>query len=229
MLKRMLLVYHDWKTRRKMERVFGRREDPYGYYSHPHELQKQEILESLLSDRRYGAALEIGCAEGAFTRRLAGHCESVTAVDISRTAIRRAQEHLRDASNVRFIRSNARELDLSPKRDLIVISEVLYYLQDGELLERNFNGFLAQVSRALNPGARLVVLHSFGNEAERAVRRSYVQTFLADPELRLVKEFAAGDDPKKCKYLVSLLEKTLAAFLLTGVPYWGFLGPAVYV
>ena len=37
---------HDWNTRRKMERLFRREEDPYGYFSPPHELGKQAHVAS---------------------------------------------------------------------------------------------------------------------------------------------------------------------------------------
>ncbi len=204
----MLIGIHDWNTRRKMERVFRRSEDPYGYFSHPHEIGKYDLMEKMLSDRRYSRALEIGCAEGAFTSRLAALCDSVLAVDISSTAVARARQRLAKSKNVRFMRANVRELDVSPEWDLIVVSEVLYYLDKAVLPVDAFDRFLARLAALLAPDGRILVLHSFAGERQRMVRAGYVRRFLNGNDLRLTEEKIGGSNPQKSRYLISLLTKS---------------------
>ena len=204
-LSRIMAKAHDWNTRRKMERLFRREEDPYGYFSHPHELGKQALAETMLAGRRYARALEIGCAEGAFTRRLARLCGEVLAVDISPTALSRAREWLKDVGNVRFLQANARELDFSPDWDLIVVSEFLYYIEKKPLPAGELDRFLSRLAGLVAPGGRVLVLHSFAGPAECAVRSGYVERLLAAGGLRPEREQVGGDDLHKCRYLASLL------------------------
>jgi len=207
LIEKGLVAYHDWKTRRKMERVFRRKRDPYGYLSHDHEIKKQSTILSLIAGREYKTALEIGCAEGAFTRRLAPYCDHVFAVDLSKTAIDRARENLKGIENVSLVFSNIRHCRLATKWDLIVISEVLYYLSKGRFLQKEFDLFLSHLGEILKPGGRMVVVHGFGNIRELEIRKSYVRGLMNGGSLRLIKEFVGGEDPNKAKYLVSLLEK----------------------
>lgn len=203
-----LIVYHDWKTRRKLERVFQRGEDPYGYWSHPHEREKQNIIESLVNGVHHESALEIGCAEGAFTKRLARFCRHVLAIDLSPTAIQRAQNKLRHQSNISLVCSNIRHCQFAAHWDLIVMSEVLYYVTGGSALRNEFQKLVNRITKGLKVGGKMILVHGFSGETELETRRGYSRRFLENPDMRLVKEFVAGTDPKKSKYLVSLLEKT---------------------
>ncbi|MBI4055464.1 MAG: class I SAM-dependent methyltransferase [Elusimicrobia bacterium] len=205
MLKRLLARHHGWKTRRKMERLFSRRPDPYGYFSHPHELGKQQLLLDMISDRRYPFALEMGCAEGAFTRRLAGLCDFIVAVDISKTAVERAKITCKDIPSIRFLHADITEVELPHALDLIVACEVLYYW-DKRSLSGRFAAFLRRTAESLKPGGRLALLHSFANEEEYSFRKSYRER-LEGFGLTLEQETIRGGDPKKSRYLVSVLMK----------------------
>src|SRR4051794_2357927 len=52
---------------------------------------------ALLSDRRYGKTLEIGCGSGGFTRLLAGIADRVVALDIAAAAVERARKRAEGA------------------------------------------------------------------------------------------------------------------------------------
>ena len=67
MLESLRLWWHRRKVRRKMDRVFSRREDPFGYRSLPYETARLAAMEKALGGRRARRALEAGCAEGDFT------------------------------------------------------------------------------------------------------------------------------------------------------------------
>ena len=202
--------YKDWKTYRKMERVFRRREDPYGYLSHPQERKKQDMALEWISDRRYKKALDIGCAEGTFTQRLAPFCDQILGVDISPTAIERARANCASLSNVRFQCLNIRDPSLAPGWDLIAISELLYYMEEPRW---EFPDLIRTIADLLSSGGRLFLIHSFAGEHELKIRRGYVQEFL-QIGLQLEKEKIGENPPPKPPYLLSLLQKPHGPSLL---------------
>jgi len=85
-----------------MDRVFSRGRDPYRYAESEYERARLAAMEEALRGARpakdggtpYRRALEIGAAEGAFTRRLAGLAGRVTGLDVSGVALRRAADAL---------------------------------------------------------------------------------------------------------------------------------------
>jgi O-antigen/teichoic acid export membrane protein/predicted O-methyltransferase YrrM len=87
--------------------VFSEREDPWEYASAP-ERGTERFKDALASLRnavghdRFGAVLEIGCAEGRFTGLLAPHCRNLIAVDISAVALGRARIRCAPLASVEF-------------------------------------------------------------------------------------------------------------------------------
>ncbi len=134
------------------ESVFDR-VDPWGYRNN-YETVKYEQTLDLIRDVPIGRALEIACAEGEFSRRLAARAGHVLATDIAPTAVARAAAACADLDNCTF-----RQLDLltdePPGRyDLIVASEVLYYLEPDAL-----RAFADKVARHLEPGGLFLTAH----------------------------------------------------------------------
>jgi SAM-dependent methyltransferase len=105
--------------------------DPWHFRTSTYEREKYEATIAALSQPRYPNALEIGCAIGVLSARLASHCGRLLAVDASPTAI--AEAARQDLPNVRF------EEAVMPSEfpegcfDLIVLSEVLYYFSERDL------------------------------------------------------------------------------------------------
>lgn len=194
----------DFITHRKMQRLFGKRVDPYQYHNSPRELEKQEKVLSLVSGRKYKNGMEIGCAEGVFTKKLAPLCEKLTAVDISETALARAREHCADQPNITFLQTNIRHFPFKPEWDLMVVSEVFYYLNKKEI-QPHFVSFLERFSQGLMSQGRLIVVHSFSEEEQRQIRQSYVDILASRGGLTLKENFICGNDPTKSRYLVSQL------------------------
>lgn len=104
-------------------------EDPW-HYHRPYEQRKYERTLALLPQRRFARALELACAEGLFTVRLAPRVEALTAADISPTAVERASARCAEAGvgNVSFEVVDFFNEDFGQGWDLIVSSEVLYYM-----------------------------------------------------------------------------------------------------
>ncbi len=130
--------------------------DPWNYRS-PYEREKYELTLSLIPPHGIRSALEIACAEGIFTESLAKRVEQLKAVDISERALQRARQLCARLSNVTFDRFDLAADDIPENQDLIVCSEVLYFLKD----EVELAAFALRVRDALALGGRFVTAHAF--------------------------------------------------------------------
>ena len=102
-------------------------------------------------------AMELACAEGRFTERLARAVGHLTAADISETALARARERCAGLANVSFQRLDLIEDAFPTGLDLIVCSEVLYYLDDRAKLQN----VCRRLADALAPGGHLLAAHAY--------------------------------------------------------------------
>ncbi|BDZ50045.1 hypothetical protein GCM10025867_22860 [Frondihabitans sucicola] len=109
------------------------RDDPWGLASRWYEIRKRRILLAALPDEALGHVLEIGSSVGITTQDLAARAESVLALDVSGEAVRRARARLQGLSNVRVEQADATLGLPGGDYDLVVLSEVGYYLSPSEL------------------------------------------------------------------------------------------------
>jgi peptidoglycan/xylan/chitin deacetylase (PgdA/CDA1 family) len=130
--------------------------DPWDYGS-DYEIEKYYRTLDLLPDAPIGAALELACAEGRFTRLLAPRVGSLLATDIADRALSRAARQCEGIANVTFRRLDLEADPLPGGFDLIVCSEVLYYLAD----EAALRAVARRIRDALAIGGHLVTAHAF--------------------------------------------------------------------
>ncbi|KAB0682930.1 SAM-dependent methyltransferase [Aureimonas leprariae] len=129
--------------------------DPWNYAASPFEAYKRGVLlRACGSDRRYGRALEFGCAIGETSRFLSPRCLRLLAVDASPTALAEAERRNAGNRRVAFRRSLLPREVPRGRFDLVVLSEVAYYLTKRELAM-----LMQKVARITAPGGRVVVLH----------------------------------------------------------------------
>ena len=122
-------------TPASFERLYAQSPDPWDYDSSPYERGKYDATLAALDGCSYDRALEVGCSIGAFTELLADRCRSLTALDFSVRAIEIARRRLRKQAHVRIMEASFPEQAPPGRWDLVVCSEVLYYL-DRETLEQ---------------------------------------------------------------------------------------------
>ena len=208
LLDRLVVWWHGRKTRRKMDRVFSRKEDPYGYKTGPYETGRLKAMGECAGPGPFERVLEVGCAEGAFTLVLAERAASVTALDISSVALSRARKNLAGRGRVAFAETDIRTWSPAPSEvfDLIVLGDVLYYL-DKPMARAEFEKTFARLKSWLAPGGRILLAHGFAGEKELSHRRSFRERF-ERLGLRLVEEKTAGDPSQSggVRCLLSLLE-----------------------
>lgn len=156
--------------------------DPWDLEANPYERAKYDAQFALLHadrgpGRRYGRALEIGCAAGAFTRRLAERCESVVAVDIAAPAIAIARER-NAADNIEFRLGNVMEWkkELAGDWDLVVCAETLCYL--GWLYPFFDVAWFAHVlHEGTRPGGRLLMANTCGGTQDYLLKPWIIRTY----------------------------------------------------
>ena len=158
--------------------------DPWNYQLSRYESEKYAATVAALP-RRFTSGLEVGCSIGVLTALLAAHVDDLLAVDVSSVAIASARDRVPD------VRFECRELpeDFPPGRfELIVFSEVLYYLNPaalGEMLDAVdvalTGSLLAVHRRRVGPGFQLAgaevherLAHRFGKPAHSATTPRYL-------------------------------------------------------
>jgi cyclopropane fatty-acyl-phospholipid synthase-like methyltransferase len=105
---------------------------------------------------RVGTLLEIGCGEGVQTEHLRRSCNSMSAIDVSRTAVERARTRLPD---VDFTVGDLRQqswITYGRRFDLVVAYEVLDYIAD-----------VSQYLRTMNTVGRACLVTFFTPEAPK--------------------------------------------------------------
>ncbi|WIW50149.1 SAM-dependent methyltransferase (plasmid) [Bradyrhizobium sp. 62B] len=138
-------------------------DDPWRLNANPFEQERHaHLLRLCLAEGAVGNALEVGCAAGVFTAKLAPHCQQLVAIDVLPRAITRARERAQ-WPHIAWHISDVRDLDATKSFDLIVVAEVLYYLehtgQMGDAIEK--------LTRMLAPSGRLV----FGSARDASCQR----------------------------------------------------------
>ncbi len=133
---------------------YERHADPWGFDSRWYEARKRDALMASLPEARYAHALELGCATGALTARLAERCDRVTAVDVADEALTRARIRLADAGNVELRRAELPGDWPDGTYDLIVFSEIGYYWDAPDLEDA-----ITRMRASLAPGGHLVACH----------------------------------------------------------------------
>ncbi|CAM2146114.1 Nodulation protein S (NodS) [Pararobbsia alpina] len=133
--------------------LYAQNEDPWNLRTRWYERRKRAIALSMLPRERYEHAFEPGCGIGELTAMLGTRCASVTAWDISTRALAIARERV-DAAHVQFERNTVPAHWPQGQFDLIVISELAYYLSGTQ--QRT----LAQlIARGLAPQGTLLACH----------------------------------------------------------------------
>ena len=128
--------------------------DPWRTRTRWYEQRKRMLTLASLPHERYERACEPGCGAGETTAALAQRCDLVVASDASGAAVRQARKRLAGFDNVSIDHARMPHDWPAGRFDLIVVSELGYYLSGDELRQ------LAQACRAsLAAGGTLVACH----------------------------------------------------------------------
>jgi SAM-dependent methyltransferase len=131
--------------------------DPWDFESSPYEAAKYEATLAALPHERYSRAYEPGCSIGVLTKQLANRCENLLATDISETALSRARARCADLPHVTFSTCDISRDFPDGSFDLVLLSEVAYYLSRADLEQLR-----QRIAMALAPGGHLLLVHYTG-------------------------------------------------------------------
>jgi cyclopropane fatty-acyl-phospholipid synthase-like methyltransferase len=132
--------------------------DPWDFAASPYELAKYTLTLNAMPKPRSQSALEVGCSIGVLTRLLASRCDSVLAIDVARTPLVEARRRCADLPGVRFEQMFAPEQWPEGVFDLILLSEVVYYLN-----REDVGRLAARVTRSLAPDGSVILVHWIGS------------------------------------------------------------------
>lgn len=135
------------------DEVYAANDDPWNFISSEYEAEKYAVTLKSLSRENYKNAFEVGCSIGVLTEKLAARCEKILAVDVSEKALEQAKKRCAKLPNIRFETMQIPDEFPDEIFDLILISEVGYYLAPADwqtAMEKTFaqlseNGQIALV------------------------------------------------------------------------------------
>ncbi|WDJ04733.1 class I SAM-dependent DNA methyltransferase [Xanthomonas campestris] len=138
--------------------------DPFGYRSRWYEQRKRAVLLAALPFPLVDRGWEFGCSNGELTAELGTRCTRLLATDLSHHAVKLASERVQQHPGITLQQANHPADWPTGQFDLIVFSEVGYYL-DATAFERT----VALFATSLAPQGCLVACH-WRHPFEGAVR-----------------------------------------------------------
>lgn len=110
--------------------MYGDTDDPWDFGGRWYERRKRAVLMASLPRPRFRRAFEPGCSTGEVSAELAQRCDSLLATDVADRAIETARSRLAGTLGVRVERLRVPDEWPSEQFDLIVVSEIAYYLDE---------------------------------------------------------------------------------------------------
>jgi SAM-dependent methyltransferase len=159
----------------RFERKYERDADPWRYESSRYERDKYGATLAALPAGRFARALELGCSIGVFSELLAPRCEQLVALDFSARALASARRRLAATAGVELLQAAFPEQVPDGQWDLVVCSEVLYYLDEGTL-----KAALSWLELQLTGGAVVLVVSWRGEGSEEPLRGDDVHDLIAE-------------------------------------------------
>lgn len=139
---------------RYFEGLFADNNDPWGFRQRWYEQRKRQNTLAALPRLRYRSVFEPGCANGELSAALAERCDRLLCCDTSDAAVSLARTRLSlfDHAEVRRCRLPGDWPD--EKFDLIVISEIGYYLDREDL-----SAVIRHINDSLTADGQLLACH----------------------------------------------------------------------
>jgi trans-aconitate methyltransferase len=186
-----------WMTAADFEARYAENRDPWGYTYSDYERRKYDATLAACGSGPFASALELGGSIGVFSALLAPRCIELVTVDGAPTAVAAARRRLEPFPNVKAVLGRIPEAVPEQPFDLVVASEILYYLSREQLA-----GTLAVLRRQMVPGAALVAVHWRPAGLERPLDAGQVhETLLRQPWLEPV---SSGDTDE---YLLAVMRR----------------------
>lgn len=110
------------------ERLYQSDPDPWRFATSGYEREKYAATLAALPRERFARGFEVGCSIGVLTRQLAARCDALVAVDVAEAPLAQARERCAGLDGVQVERTAVPGEWPAGRFDLVLFSEVLYYL-----------------------------------------------------------------------------------------------------
>ena len=127
------------------DRLFADNDDPWAFRQRWYERRKRALTLAMLTRPRYASIFEPGCANGELSAELAPRCDRLVCGDTASAAVALARGRLLGFPHAQVRQSRVPEQWPTGQFELIVLSELCYYL-DADDLRRVIDRALACLS-----------------------------------------------------------------------------------
>lgn len=163
------------------ERLYQSNPDPWGFTTSDYEKAKYAATLAALGDGRFRSGLEVGCSIGVLTQLLAPACDALLGIDIVAAPLQKAAARCADMGHVRFQQMQVPGAWPEGQFDLIVLSEVLYFLT-----REDISRCAERVRSCLLPGGVVVLVNWLGQTDDPTPGEAAAEQFIAAMDGALV-------------------------------------------
>ena len=139
------------------DELYAQDSDPWKFATSPYEAEKYARTLAALPEPRYRNALEVGCSIGVLTSLLAPRCERLLALDAAAAPLEAARRRCEHHAHVSFACAFVPGEWPPGEFDLILLSEVVYYLDANDVAE-----LATKAAGSLAPGGTIALVHWTG-------------------------------------------------------------------
>ena len=136
------------------DEVYDVNTDPWNFETSVYEKAKYLVSMQALDKIMYKNVFEVGCSIGILSEMLAIRTENLLAVDASEAPLAKARHRLMKYPNVVIEKMNVPAEFITTPSDLIVLSEVAYYLNNDDL-----KILREKTIQQLEKGGQLLMVH----------------------------------------------------------------------
>jgi len=185
----------DATTDAYFDAMWGGGDDPWEHGTRWYEARKYGLTAAALPRAGYHRGFEPGCGAGFLTTRLAARVQQLVAMERSPRGAEVTRRRCKSLANVEVRRGQVPGAWPEGAFDLIVLSEVLYYLDDADLED-----VLDRSTASLEAGGHLVAVHyrpfveehaRTGDEVHERLRRRWADPIVAHREAEFLLEVFA--------------------------------------
>ena len=136
------------------EKLYADSSDPWNFEDSWYEQRKYDLTLAALPEQHYQRAFEPGCSIGVLSERLASRCTELVAMELIPSIARQARDRLHAYPRASVAEGSIPECWPAGPFDLVVLSEVAYYLTP-EGLEQA----LAKLRESITVGGTVISVH----------------------------------------------------------------------
>jgi cyclopropane fatty-acyl-phospholipid synthase-like methyltransferase len=177
-------------------RLYQSNPDPWGFCTDPYEQAKYRHTIEILHGSRFASALEVGCSIGVLTNLLAPQCDTLLALDIVDQPLETAAKRCAAQPWVHFQRMQVPAEWPDRRFDLILLSEVLYFLTPSDI-----DQCARQVKASLLPNAKILLVNWLGQSDDPCSGDQAAEQFITATEGTLAMQL----QERRPRYRLDLL------------------------